>query len=117
MATIKSYTTVEQSRKLAEILPTESADMVIWGKDLDAIVATDAQKLMSCLNMNYLPCWSLAALINILPNAKLCHYDNSYFCQYMSRGDEFPKYSTMEYDNPIDACVAMIIKLYKLNLL
>ena len=27
MATIRSYTTVEQSRKLAEILPIESADM------------------------------------------------------------------------------------------
>ena len=27
MATIKSYTTIEQSRKLAEILPIESADM------------------------------------------------------------------------------------------
>jgi hypothetical protein len=27
MATIKSYTDIEQSKKLAEILPIESADM------------------------------------------------------------------------------------------
>jgi len=117
MVTIKSYTTVEQSRKLAEILPSESADMVIWGKDLDAIVATNAQKLMSCLNMNYLPCWSLSALLIVLFNTKLCHYNDSYFCQYIGIGDEFPTYSTMEYNNPVDACVEMIIKLHEQKLL
>ena len=71
MDTMKSYTDLEQSKKLAEILPLESADMVIWGKDLDSIAVTDAQKFMSGLKnrkMNYLPCWSLAALLDILPN-------------------------------------------------
>lgn len=36
MATIKSYTDIEQSKKLAEILPTESADMC-YGIDYDTL--------------------------------------------------------------------------------
>ena len=43
---MKSYTDLNQSKKLAEILPIESADM--------------------CFNDNE-PCWSLAALLDILP--------------------------------------------------
>ena len=30
MATIKSYTDIEQSKKLAEMLPLESADMLFY---------------------------------------------------------------------------------------
>lgn len=35
MATIRAFTTIEQSRKLAEILPLESADMVEEWKDIE----------------------------------------------------------------------------------
>ena len=35
MATIKSYTDIEQSRKLAEILPLESADMREEWRDIE----------------------------------------------------------------------------------
>ena len=61
--------------------------------------------------------WSLAALLGVLTKNKICHYDDRYYCQYMSEGDEFPIYSTAEYDNPVDACVEMIEKLHELNLL
>ena len=72
MATIKSYTDLEQSKKLAEILPLESADMVLWGKDFKSVCADiHAQEFMKGLEykkMNYVPCWSLAALMNLLPS-------------------------------------------------
>lgn len=47
---MKSYTDIEQSKKLAEILPIESADM--------------------CFNDNE-PCWSLATLLEFLPEFKI----------------------------------------------
>ena len=66
MATIKSYTDLEQSKKLAEILPLESADMYWY------LATKDNPRAM--FNEGYneygdfeLPCWSLAALIGVLP--------------------------------------------------
>ena len=116
MATIKAYTDLEQSKKLAEILPLESADMYWY-------LATKGDPVAR-FNGGYdkygdfeLPCWSLAALLDILTENKICHYDDSYYCQYMGEGDEFPIYSTAEYDNPVDVCVEMIEKLHELKML
>ena len=111
---IKSYTDILQSRKLAEILPLESADMYYgYGKDKpEFFPISDVD--VECLSQS---CWSLAALLGVLTENKICHYDNKYYCQYISEGGEFPFYSTAEYDNPVDACVAMIEKLHELNLL
>lgn len=115
MATIKSYTDLEQSKKLADILPLESADMY-WDYDVQKHehypMIMDDQFDDTCICA-----WSLAALLGTLAENKICHYDDRYYCQYMSKGDEFPIYSTAEYDNPVDACVAMIEKLNELNLL
>ena len=81
MATIKSYTTVEQSRKLAEFLPHESADMAYWKKSYRpndyAIMAHHSKELQDgfeAKGMEYIPCWSLAALLGILPDSI---YDNT----------------------------------------
>ena len=63
---IKSYTDIEQSKKLAEILPLESADMcwTPFDEKWDAYLGApnlDAIK-------KEIPCWSLAALSKfILP--------------------------------------------------
>ncbi len=132
MATIKLYTDIEQSKKLAEILPLESADMFcadVFDKEKEThsynfhILSTwgcntfeelkDRENKFVC----FIPCWSLAALFGILNENKICHYNDRYYCQYMNEGDEFPIYSTAEYDNPVDACVDMAEKLHKLNLL
>ena len=67
--------------------------------------------------MGEIHAWSLAALLRVLTENKICHYDDRYYCQYMSEGDEFPIYSTAEYDNPVDACVSMIEKLHELKML
>ena len=123
MATIKSYTDIEQSRNLAKFLPIESADMhykVNRYNNESKIFMIPYSELGYHKDNDYQYCacaWSLAALLSILPNIKLCHYDDSYFCQYMGIGDEFPMYSTQEYNNSVDACVEMIEKLHKLKML
>jgi len=60
---MKAYTDLEQSRKLAEILPLESADMWVhpYWDDVPNIGTAD-------LEYNQFPCWSLAALIEQMPS-------------------------------------------------
>lgn len=67
METIKSYTDLEQSKKLAEILPVESADMM-WTYDftVDDINGINVISEFLKLEENDVPAWSLAALLNIL---------------------------------------------------
>ena len=121
MATIKSYTDLEQSRKLAEILPLESADMCYvidyaesnkYGTDhFNLEVDTYGFKVQTRDNI---PCWSLAALLNVLPAHTLqTNTDGSVFVVCESTK---PVISNA-YDNPIDACVEMIKCLHELSLL
>lgn len=65
MTTIKSYTDVSQSRKLAEILPIESADMY-WFRDDTETPKIYPKNMMKDSVSVTLPCWSLTALLNIL---------------------------------------------------
>lgn len=68
---MKSYTNIEQSRKLAEILPIETADMM-WD---DWSLIDEGWKLSVGyypeIEKDYgrkcYPAWSLAALLDILP--------------------------------------------------
>lgn len=64
MATIKSYTDISQSKKLAEILPVESADMW-YHPDL-----SDYPDYVERCSIYNIPCWSLAALLDVLPEIK-----------------------------------------------
>ena len=139
MATIKSYTSPEQSKKLVEILPLESADMHYWlawsggvseEKRSTPKVGTpnkDAIKTYWC------PCWSLASLLSVLPNNKHItttlsrggwkiepvEYIDKWFCEYEDEVDEDSpcKNFSVSADNPIDACVAMIEKLHEQKLI
>lgn len=123
MATIKSYTDIEQSHKLAEILPLESSDMHY------VLIDTDEDKYAAGLGkyigiLPHYPCWSFTALFGALPkNLNIgrpsleSNYKGYYWIQYY---DEFMKpnnYKTECFNNPVDACVAMIEKLHELNLL
>ena len=77
MATIKSYTDLEQSKKLAEILPLESADMsYTWDFD-DEQYYISIEKFSNWRVPKYaesekhkqaIPCWSLASLLEIIPS-------------------------------------------------
>ena len=113
MTTIKSYTDLQQSRKLAEILPLESADMHYWrkGKILGVGHSKEMQEGFESKGIDYTPCWSLAALLGVLPSATLDSSNDHYYrLRCMERFTEW-------YDNPVDACVAMIEKLHELKML
>lgn len=115
---MKAYTDLEQSKKLAEFLPLESADMwwnfysVTTDNTTPQIIHIDTPWVGS-FNWNNepdnIPCWSLAALLDILPSGKALIHDKGnlgYKCICNNMDTYF-------HDNPVDACVAMIEKLYE----
>lgn len=115
MATIKSYTDIFQSKKLAEILPLESADMRYkeYTSSLDYSSKHCDVPSIGCPHSKDVPCWSLAALLGVLPKLhKLQHSEYGYYCSLANY-----KYVTDAYDNPIDACYEMILKLHELKML
>ena len=66
---MKSYTDIAQSRKLAEILPGDSADMC-WGICNETLKYKTMPYLLPWRDYTakelYLPCWSLSALLNVI---------------------------------------------------
>lgn len=109
---MKSYTDIEQSRKLAEILPIESADMYWWYNGQKYYVETidhnDFQK-------GDIRAWSLAALLDVLPEIQggkpIIALDDNYIT--------YPHMSDLHIkaDSLVDACVVMIEKLHELKML
>lgn len=123
MATIKSYTDIEQSKKLAEILPLESAD---YFHAPDAgIVVTEPYKLneddetVITAYKGAIPCWSLAALLSVLdyPQLSKDKLGSGKVGWMVSVYPNDCRYDSCWHDNPVDACYEMIIKLHELNLL
>jgi len=134
---IKSYTDLEQSKKLAEILPLESADMhypdYYFDGNAKGPCNTPYKEAIEDLLHVYinpktkrlLPCWSLAALLKVIPKKikdfnvlriDINEKDFSIWYDEIGIGvnTELPDI-TMEC--PVDACVNMIEKLHDLNLL
>ena len=123
---VRGYTTIEQSRKLAEILPLESADMYYLAKPDDTnsnMVASDICTPRRSENdgqaFGEACAWSLTALLNVIPCGQVNRMANSDKWEASSWNDsDFePSYYVEDYDNPVDACVAMIERLHVLNLL
>jgi hypothetical protein len=124
---MKSYTDIEQSKKLAEILPIESADMCYikhsssdnpnweFNEDFPPMILGNVH--INEITAETLPCWSLAALLAVLPLIDFIRPiligtpKTLYKCMY---NDDLKSHA---YDNPVDACVAMIICLNESNLL
>ena len=104
---MKAYTDKGQSQKLAEILPLESADMRFapfgdthpWFRDCD-IIEIGAE-----------PCWSLSALLSVFPIT--VGRDMGMFCCWQNDHNLYSRH----YNNPVDACFELLIKLHELNLL
>ena len=117
---MKSYTDLEQSKGLAEILPLESADC-FWDYDdmlkyhrinwFEDGYNKDSQLR---LNENNVPCWSLTALLSVIPNYKLSGEHNCHTC---TADTSFGTETVGWFDDPVDACVAMIEKLHNLKML
>lgn len=123
---MKSYSDLEQSKKLAKILPFESADMswklVSYG---DEAGSRHEPSLATYNTVSFfrdrifpkdstIPCWSLAALLSVLPSGYVIvkNYHGFYYVESRDHSKV-----TNIFNNPIDACVAMIIELHKFNLL
>lgn len=137
MATIKAYTNLEQSRKLAEILPLESANayylldptpagniyhLVVWRIDFG--VRTREPEY----DKGDIPCWSLAALLDVLESEIDGEDGETYQLKiekdgiwwniwYEEQYDEANPIETESTENLVDACVEIILKLKEQNLL
>lgn len=90
---MKGYTSLSQSKRLAEILPIESADMyysktkILNSDETDYIV-----KVGTSIVITDVPCWSLNALLQVLP---LGLYDEFDSCDYeleINMIDKMPRY-------------------------
>lgn len=122
---MRSYTNVEQSRKLAEILPLESADM-----RYSPLGGTHPWVLEgNLIEKDAVLCWSLQALLDEIPDEIMneqeedlkLHIDKedySYGLFYENKytGEMF-EIETDYHDNFVDTCVEMITKLHELKLL
>lgn len=110
---MKSYTDIEQSKKLAEILPTESADMSYNHHPLENYYSPVPHIGNYSVIHNEIPCWSSTALLEVIRNNGrygLQMYEGGYY--FETKG-----FMTESYFNPVDACVEMILKLHDLKLL
>lgn len=113
---MKSYTSLEQSKKLSKILPVETADR-LYGYDIPHSIPYSFRIGVAE------PCWSLCALLDVLDktaylideNASV-HLSSYKTINWTVRIDNSDLEPITEAD-PIDACVRMILKLHELNLL
>ena len=107
---MKGFTDINQSKILLKILSTEGADMCYqYQKDrwVDEPAYKEYPQFEIVMDKRDIPCWSLAALLGVLPNSTdICkniegrYYVHGFFS-----------------DNPVDACVDAIKALHELNLL
>lgn len=129
---MKNYTDLEQSKRLAEFLPPESADIILTLEENSELTSYPIIRNYSefynylrifeledeYIKHTYIPAWSLTALISILPRIdiekEIC-VDDTYDYRVKAYIDD--GYVGDWFDDPIDACYNMIITLHELNLL
>ena len=132
MSTIKSYSDLQQSKKLAEILPLESADMYWFEGEpfVEAVTGYEEERAESHrqAGMEMYPCWSLAALLKQIPYV-VCDDDGNPACLQINKKDDvyqleykdyyrdFESIETNRHEHFVDACYEMIIRLNELKLL
>lgn len=134
---MKSYTDIEQSRKLTKILSIETADMYhfIHGDNHSDTIGMGydktAAEFYSKTQLEYIPCWSLTALLGVLPfhiisknerygfdmGKGLNRNGETYMIRYNIFSTNICLCKTEYYNNPVDAACEMILKLHELNLL
>jgi len=109
METIKAYTDISQSKKLAEILPLESADMWYSIVDDEPFVCLEHHN-----EYEQIPCWSLAALLKTLnfPSLTQNKEDEWEVCVFDHDNDDYIEKTA---SNPVDACVEMIMTVERKN--
>lgn len=116
---MKAYTDIEQSKKLAEILPLESTDMWYWewptAPKYNNYEHPMFHKGEDIVNV---PCWSLTALLEAIRKKVGCDlsiWDGGYNINVYDL--ESGKVIAELYSNPVDAVVETIYKLKEKDLL
>ena len=121
----KIATDLNQSKRLAKILPIDSADMTCIGTEFVPYPYCESKFKGED---NVYPAWSLAALLNVLPNNEdisinlskggyripTVEYPNNWFVDYEDKTNGLNNCATSA-DNPVDACYKMILKLHEMN--
>ena len=127
---MKIATNLEQSKKLAEILSIESADMYYPNRTgIDNYILSLEWKHGNKLLAQEIPAWSLSALLELMKEVdqhdisisygayKGCEYVETWCCSYEYQyGDKYESEYTFA-ETPVDACVEMIIKLNERKLI
>lgn len=130
---MKSYTDIEQSKKLAEILSLESADShyvrqthdfrgnTVDGKWSHPKYGNPNSRYANYIVQNFssyetIPCWSLAVLLSVLPYPSLHKTFSGWRCDSYNKEGTTCKLGESS-DNPIDACYETIMKLHELKML
>lgn len=125
---MKSYTDIAQAKKLAEILPHESADMW-WAERYAGKVMLNGQYVVDKVPLYYpclvqpskdnysqdtvrdIPCWSLVALLKQIPYATLEEVNGAWSCTSYNKDKHEHVFGKIT-DNPVDACYELIIQLH-----
>ena len=113
MAKFKAFTDIEQSKKLAEILPIESADMSYRPYREEGGIPDYQVTLCPCQFASWIgvPCWSLAALLELIPHLTIVRDGNGWYGE--TEEGRIVGYA----GNTIDACVEIIHKLKEKDLI
>ena len=113
---MKNYTDIEQSKRLAEILSPESADNVIVSigdrEGVKTVVMPketfDTIRTPFSDIRNTIPCWSLAALLRLIPNFNM--FKRTIECKIETTNHLIDKAC-----DPIDAAFEMVCWLRENN--
>ena len=121
------YTTIEQSKKLVKLgldMKTHDmfyeqeigrkTDMPYYVVKVGKSVAIE-QNLFSYRNELTIPCWSVTALLELMPTPTLSRIDDEkkndpslWYCNSIQFGEDFFDHQGGYHDNPIDACIEAI---------
>ena len=116
----KVFTSLEQSKKLAKILPITSIDFAwcIFSDGSTRLLRMDDLEVSEYAksNVEIIPCFSLSALLEVLPYPTLYRQrDGSWGLDVWF--EQVKPYSVKNAICEIDACYEMILKLHDLKLL
>lgn len=136
MATIKRYTDISQAKILDEILSSNNADMCFKCFEEETYDLTfcevsysewakEYKELFDKAGLQLIPCWSLSALISIIPQElfggeyiiNITEGRNHKWIISYEPFHGISSYFSVSNDSLIDCCVEMIIKLKERNLL
>ena len=119
---MKAFTDLPQSKKLAEFLPPESADMY-YDRYGDPYFINNVSIIYEHIkNDKYrhiISCWSLAALLETLdfPALSKDRLGSGRTGWMVSIYLDNCRYDSCWHDNPIDCCYEMITRLHEQKLL